>query len=449
MDERQVNALMTRLAEMLQGVRQYIGARYVPHFLDDPWNDTTEYEALDVVDNGMGTSYIAKKPVPAGTPLSDREFWFVYGSTSGAIINLQNQIDAIVNTTLPGINSEIEALTTKTNKIDSWKNRKVLFVSDSYGTQGTNWCDRCAQKLGITDYANLSVSGEGFTTGVDGNGFKNQLVTYSGNRGDVDFIIIGGGLNDSTFNNAAGATTLSAAIADFFTYAKANYPNAKYALSYIGNALDNSSVLSGRTIEKRKWAEFVYKNGATENGAIYCDIVNCIKTNVAYMASDGVHPATGGGVQLGYYYASFLLGDYFNVQYPRISLNPTYTTYSKMYGDVKYEVINPLILLNVVTLALAVPGNTTINKLSDIQIFTFNDIFFNEAIVVNTIARLDNFDGINYQTIPIKLTFTGNEAKVTFMDVNGASAGSHTSGGSGGSIIIYDMDIKIPLEIMG
>ena len=96
-DIRDLNNLMARLESLLSNVHQYVGARYVPNFIDEPWNNTSSYEALDVVDNGSGTSYIAKKPVPAGTPLSNREFWFVYGSTSGAIINLQNQIDSINN----------------------------------------------------------------------------------------------------------------------------------------------------------------------------------------------------------------------------------------------------------------------------------------------------------------------------------------------------------------
>lgn len=75
-------------------MRQYIGARYVPRFLGT-YDNTQAYEALDVVDNGMGTSYIAKKPTPANTPLTDTDYWFVYGASSGAIINLQNQIDGL------------------------------------------------------------------------------------------------------------------------------------------------------------------------------------------------------------------------------------------------------------------------------------------------------------------------------------------------------------------
>ena len=77
-------------------IREYIGARYVPHFTG-LYDNTQDYEALDVVDNGSGTSYIAKKPTPAGTPLTDTEYWFLYGSANGAIVNLQNQINDIVS----------------------------------------------------------------------------------------------------------------------------------------------------------------------------------------------------------------------------------------------------------------------------------------------------------------------------------------------------------------
>lgn len=76
-------------------MREYVGARYVPNFVDDDYDPTQSYQAMDVVSNGMGTSYIAKKPVPAGIPQTNREYWFLYGVTNGAIINLQNQIDDI------------------------------------------------------------------------------------------------------------------------------------------------------------------------------------------------------------------------------------------------------------------------------------------------------------------------------------------------------------------
>lgn len=73
---------------------QYVGSRYVPKFMG-AYDNTQVYEALCVVDNGMGTSYISKKPTPAGTPLTDTGYWAVYGASSGAIIQLQKEINAI------------------------------------------------------------------------------------------------------------------------------------------------------------------------------------------------------------------------------------------------------------------------------------------------------------------------------------------------------------------
>lgn len=74
---------------------QYVGARYVPDITGNAYDPTQAYENLVVVDNGMGTSYISRKPVPPGIPLSNTEYWALYGAANGAIINLQNQIDKI------------------------------------------------------------------------------------------------------------------------------------------------------------------------------------------------------------------------------------------------------------------------------------------------------------------------------------------------------------------
>ena len=73
-------------------MRQYVGARYMPKFLG-LWNNTQDYEALSVVENGTGTSYVSNKPVPAGTPLTNSNYWVVYGTQSGAVLHLQEQVD--------------------------------------------------------------------------------------------------------------------------------------------------------------------------------------------------------------------------------------------------------------------------------------------------------------------------------------------------------------------
>ena len=75
-------------------MRQYIGARYMPKFMGEH-SLTTEYEVLSVVDNGQGTSYISNKPTPAGTPLTNGDYWTVYGASSGAVLDLQNRMQTV------------------------------------------------------------------------------------------------------------------------------------------------------------------------------------------------------------------------------------------------------------------------------------------------------------------------------------------------------------------
>lgn len=131
--------------------RQYIGARYVPRFTGT-YSPTTIYDALDVVDDGMGTSYIARKTVPAGTPLNNTEYWFVYGASSGAIISLQNRMTQAENditalqdniSPLPPLYSAIE--TYAANDYVVYNGKVYQAIAPSTGIVPTNtsyWVDK-------------------------------------------------------------------------------------------------------------------------------------------------------------------------------------------------------------------------------------------------------------------------------------------------------------------
>ena len=131
--------------------RQYIGARYVPRFLG-VYDVTQIYEALDVVDNGAGTSYIARKIVPAGTPLTNTEYWFVYGASSGAIVQLQNDMTQAQNditglqgdmtqaqSDITGLESDmttaegnITSLLSDVGNLKSEAHKEILVIGNSY-----------------------------------------------------------------------------------------------------------------------------------------------------------------------------------------------------------------------------------------------------------------------------------------------------------------------------
>ena len=108
---------------------KYVGARYVPKFLGT-YDNTQVYEALSVVDNGLGTSYISTKTTPAGTPLTNTTYWAIYGASNGAIINLQNQIN--------DLNDNVEFI----DPYEKFRGKTICVIGDSissYVQLANNW----------------------------------------------------------------------------------------------------------------------------------------------------------------------------------------------------------------------------------------------------------------------------------------------------------------------
>ena len=72
----------------LQANNIYVGARYIPRIMGE-YNNETAYEALDIVTSG-GVGYISRQPVPAGTAVTNEEYWAMWGS-GNAVINALTQ----------------------------------------------------------------------------------------------------------------------------------------------------------------------------------------------------------------------------------------------------------------------------------------------------------------------------------------------------------------------
>ena len=67
------------------GVREYIGARYVPVFANPPeWNDTRGYEPLTIVLH-QGNSFTSTQYVPTGIDISNTKYWLETGNWNAQI----------------------------------------------------------------------------------------------------------------------------------------------------------------------------------------------------------------------------------------------------------------------------------------------------------------------------------------------------------------------------
>lgn len=68
----------------------YVGARYIPRIMGE-YNNETAYEALDIVTSG-GVGYISRQPVPAGTAVTNKNYWAMWGSGNAAIDSLTQRV---------------------------------------------------------------------------------------------------------------------------------------------------------------------------------------------------------------------------------------------------------------------------------------------------------------------------------------------------------------------
>lgn len=233
-------------------VREYIGARYVPRFMGT-YDPTQQYEALDVVDNGSGTSYISKTNTPPGIPLTNTTYWALYGASSGAIINLQNRV----------------------GDLETKVNRKFIFFGDSYGenytymgTPITGWLDRIDGIMGITKSPDsFAGSGYGFT-GTGGLSWASYIAGLTSDD-DITDVVFVGGTNDCPHPDA----TVLQDIVDTITLARTKYQNAQRIwIGYCSVGANYDPDTQNRLHELG-----IYARGACLNGAVFMpDLPYCL-----------------------------------------------------------------------------------------------------------------------------------------------------------------------------
>lgn len=75
------------------GVREYVGARYVPLFADPlEWDSTKSYEPLTVVYH-QGNSYTSRQYVPAGIDITNTAYWALTGNYNAQVESLRQTVE--------------------------------------------------------------------------------------------------------------------------------------------------------------------------------------------------------------------------------------------------------------------------------------------------------------------------------------------------------------------
>ncbi|MBO5809656.1 MAG: SGNH/GDSL hydrolase family protein [Bacteroidales bacterium] len=243
------------------------------------WDITSAYQAWTLVDDGAGNGYISLKPVPAGVDLSNTEYWQQVCNYAAIFTDFDNRINAL------------EAQAAKGFDISG----KWVFLGDSYDTTNGSWIDAVIYRLGLAQNVNaynIAVSGHGFY----GGSWENDFRAFVAGRTDLNefkHVIIGGGLNDA-LPAAVTGSTLNDAIVSFCNAVKQFMPNAHISVAYLGNILNDSAYISGRTAGNIIKAIQIYNNSLPDNGASVMGNTEYIMHNYGLFDADHIHPNASG-----------------------------------------------------------------------------------------------------------------------------------------------------------
>ena len=98
----------------------YVGARYIPRIMGE-YNNETAYEALDIV-TSSGVGYISRQPVPAGTAVTNKEYWAMWGSGNALIDALTQRVstnETNITTLETGLQQTNQNLQTTSQKLEN------------------------------------------------------------------------------------------------------------------------------------------------------------------------------------------------------------------------------------------------------------------------------------------------------------------------------------------
>ena len=328
--DEQMQVLAQRIAAMAdtptdapaKGVRQYVGARYVPVFANPlEWSDTREYEPLTIV-TYQGNSYTSMQYVPTSISIADTAYWALTGNFNAQVEAYRAEVRAFddrINANAATINANAAAIKANAAAIAQEKTDRttnvMLAFGDSYGvdtiSQGPVWCEITANKLQATELHNYCVGGATFNTTKEKNFFVqvDKAISEIKNPEYVKYVGIVGGTND-------GSNSITDAIVSLVAKINSAFPNAVIG---IGLNASKQDILSYGAKQKRIAALNLNGNFDTP---VFIDSVVYTQLANNCMMDDNIHPTTKGSNRIGTLMTCVLKGAIGSVVATNEAVNP-------------------------------------------------------------------------------------------------------------------------------
>lgn len=314
------------------GVREYIGARYVPVFANPPeWNDTRGYEPLTIVLH-QGNSFTSTQYVPTGIDISNTKYWLETGNWNAQIEAYREEVrrfDGRITQNADGIKANTAAIADeatarasadnalatrldnmeKATPFENMKGRHAVFIGDSFMAPSASYPQKLAyfvsQLLGWTMH-NYAVGGTGwYDEGGVGKNFLHQLEDSATNitvpADQVSYVVIGGGFNDWNDPTPLNYNQLYSAALNTVVKAHQLYPNAEIVC--IPMMFRNYGV---DTHMHDLYSAIV--SGVNASNVPVKLITNAYMWQLAFKNVDGVHPTTELYKIMAEYVCSWILG---------------------------------------------------------------------------------------------------------------------------------------------
>ena len=319
--DEQMQVLAQRIAAMAdtptdapaKGVRQYVGARYVPVFANPlEWSDTREYEPLTIVTH-QGNSFTSMQYTPTGIDIGNTDYWAITGNFNAQVEAYRAEVRAFddrinanaaaisenaaaISANTAAINANTAAINANTAAIAQEKTDRttnvMLAFGDSYGvdtiSQGPVWCEITANKLQATELHNYCVGGATFNTTKEKNFFVqvDKAISEIKNPEYVKYVGIVGGTND-------GSNSIADAIVSLVAKINSAFPNAVIG---IGLNASKQDILAYGAKQKRIAALNLNGNFDTP---VFIDSVVYTQLANGCMMDDNIHPTVKGSNRIG------------------------------------------------------------------------------------------------------------------------------------------------------
>lgn len=319
--DEQMQVLAQRIAAMAdtstdapaKGVRQYVGARYVPVFANPlEWSDTREYEPLTIVTH-QGNSFTSMQSVPTGIEITNTAYWALTGNFNAQVEAYRAEVKAFsakvetyreevrdfgdrINANAAAIATNAAAIAANAAAIAQENTDRttnvMLAFGDSYGvdtiSEGPVWCEITANKLQATELHNYCVIGATFNTTKEKNFFVqvDKAISEIKNPEYVKYVGIVGGTND-------GSNSITDAIVSLVAKINSAFPNAVIG---IGLNASKQDIISYGAKQKRIAALNLNGNFATP---VFIDSVVYTQLADGCMLEDNIHPTAKGSNRIG------------------------------------------------------------------------------------------------------------------------------------------------------